>query len=187
MDFTWSEEQTQLRQAASSFGHKELNDGLRERDKQGEFNRIGWNKCAEFGIHGLPIAKEYGGMGVDPLTTVGVLESFGLRFRDNGLILSINAHMWTLEIPLLDFGSEEQKRRYLPRLVRGDLIGGNAMSEPSSGSNATASGLSLSAAAANMCSTAVRSSSLNAPVSDLIVVYLRGSIKGSQWYQWFSG
>ena len=171
MDFTWSEEQTHLRQAASSFGHKELNDGLRERDKQGEFNRIGWNKCAEFGIHGLPIAKEYGGMGADPLTTVGVLESLGYGCRDNGLIFSINAHMWTLEIPLLDFGSEEQKRRYLPRLVRGDLIGGNAMSEPNSGSDA----YSLRTIAERRGSKYVLNGSKifvsNAPVSDLIVVY----------------
>jgi alkylation response protein AidB-like acyl-CoA dehydrogenase len=180
MDFTWSEEQTQLRQAASSFGHKELNDGLRERDKQGEFNRIGWNKCAEFGIHGLPIAKEYGGMGVDPLTTVGVLESLGYGCRDNGLIFSINAHMWTLEIPLLDFGSEEQKRRYLPRLVRGDLIGGNAMSEPGSGSDA----YSLRTIAERRGSKYILNGSKifvsNAPVGDLIVVYATvDRLKGS--------
>ena len=66
-------------EAASSFARNELNDGLRERDARHEFNRAGWQKCAEFGIHGLPIPKEYGGMGADPLTTVGVLESLGLR------------------------------------------------------------------------------------------------------------
>jgi alkylation response protein AidB-like acyl-CoA dehydrogenase len=136
MDFAWSEEQMQFRQAASSFARKELNDGLRERDQHGEFNRAGWMKCAEFGIQGLPIPKEYGGMGADPLTTVGVLESLGYGCKDNGLVFSINAHMWTMEIPLLDFGSEEQKRKYLPRLCSGDLIGGNAMSEPGSGSDA---------------------------------------------------
>ena len=136
MEFAWSEEQTQFRQAASSFARRELNEGLQERDRNGEFNRAGWKKCAEFGIQGLPIPKEYGGMGADPLTTVGILESLGYGCKDNGLLFSINAHMWTLEIPLLDFGSEEQKRRYLPRLCNGDLIGGNAMSEPGSGSDA---------------------------------------------------
>src|SRR5687767_11631825 len=112
MEFTWSEEQTQLRQAASSFARNELNDCLRERDKLGKFNRTGWNKCAEFGIHGLPIPKEYGGMSADPLTTVGVLESLGYGCKDNGLLFSINAHMWTMEIPLLDFGNEQQKRKF---------------------------------------------------------------------------
>ena len=136
MDFAWSEEQTQLRQAASGFARKELNDGLQERDRIGEFNRAGWRKCAEFGIQGLPIPKEYGGMNADALTTVGILESLGYGCKDNGLVFSINAHMWTVEIPLLDFGSEEQKRKYLPGLCNGDLIGGNAMSEPGSGSDA---------------------------------------------------
>lgn len=136
MDFAWSEEQTQFRQAATSFARKELNDGLHERDKHGEFNRAGWKKCAEFGIHGLPIPNEYGGTAADPLTTVGVLESLGYGCKDNGLVFSINAHMWTMEIPLLHFGNEEQKRKYLPRLCNGELIGGNAMSEPGSGSDA---------------------------------------------------
>lgn len=136
MDFSWSEEQTQFRQAAVTFARDELNDGLVERDKAGEFNRAGWKKCAEFGIQGLPVPKDYGGMGADPLTTVGILESLGYGCRDNGLVFSINAHMWTVVIPLLDFGSAEQKQKYLPGLCNGELIGGNAMSEPESGSDA---------------------------------------------------
>jgi hypothetical protein len=136
MDFSWTEEQAQLRQAASSFARKQLNEGLQERDKHSEFNRSGWMKCAEFGIQGLPLPTKYGGMGADPLTTVGVLESLGYGCKDNGLVFSINAHMWAVEIPLLDFGNDEQKRRYLPRLCSGELIGGNAMSEPESGSDA---------------------------------------------------
>jgi alkylation response protein AidB-like acyl-CoA dehydrogenase len=119
VDFAWTEEQTQFREAAKKFALEELNDGLRDRDRRGEFNLDGWRKCAEFGIHGLPIPVDYGGVGADPLTTVGVLESLGYGCKDNGLIFSINAHMWTLEIPLLDFGSEEQKRKYLPRLCSG--------------------------------------------------------------------
>jgi alkylation response protein AidB-like acyl-CoA dehydrogenase len=136
VDFAWTEEQTQFREAVKKFAFEELNAGLRERDKRGEFNLEGWRKCAEFGIQGLPIPVEYGGVGADPLTTVGVLESLGYGCKDNGLVFSINAHMWTLEIPLLDFGSEEQKRKYLPRLCSGSLIGGNAMTEPGSGSDA---------------------------------------------------
>ncbi len=136
MDFDWNEEQSQLREAVAAFARDELNEGLQGRDQHGEFNRAAWKKCAQFGIHGLPIPKEYGGMGADALTTVGVLERLGYGCKDNGLVFSINAHMWTAELPILDFGSEEQKRRYLPRLCSGDLISGNAMSEPGSGSDA---------------------------------------------------
>ncbi|MEK6675426.1 MAG: acyl-CoA dehydrogenase family protein [Planctomycetota bacterium] len=136
MDFTWSDEQTQLRQQVTEFARRELNDGLLERDAQGRFNADGWKKCAEMGIHGLPIPEQYGGSGQDALTTVAVLESFGYGCKDNGLVFSINAHMWTVEMPLVSFGTEEQKRKFLPGLCDGRLIGGNAMSEPGSGSDA---------------------------------------------------
>jgi alkylation response protein AidB-like acyl-CoA dehydrogenase len=138
MDLAWNEEQKQLREAVTELARKHLNEGLRERDRRGEFNREGWRKLAEFGVHGMPMPVQYGGMGLDALTTVGVLEALGHGCRDNGLVFSVNAHMWTLEIPLLHFGSEEQKQRFLPKLVSGEWIGGNAMSEPDSGSDAYA-------------------------------------------------
>jgi alkylation response protein AidB-like acyl-CoA dehydrogenase len=86
VDFAWSNEQAELRDAARSFALAELNHNLRERDKRSEFDKEGWRKCANFGIHGLPIPVEFGGMGADPLTTVGVLESLGYGCADNGLI-----------------------------------------------------------------------------------------------------
>jgi len=171
MDFNWSEEQAQFRQAASGFARKELNEGLVERDREGEFSHAGWKKCARFGIQGLPIPGDYGGMGADALTTVGVLESLGYGCRDNGLVFSINAQLWTLQIPLLAFGSEEQKRRYLPGLCAGELIGGNAMSEPGSGSDA----YSLRTTAERRGERYVLNGSkvfvTNGPVSDVIVVF----------------
>jgi alkylation response protein AidB-like acyl-CoA dehydrogenase len=136
MDFSWSEEQTQLRESIAKFAREELNEGLIERDQKNEFNREGWKKCAAMGVHGLPVPVEYGGMGMDALTTVGVLESLGYGCQDNGLVFSINAHMWTLETPLMGFGTDAQKKKYLPRLCSGELIGANAMSEPNSGSDA---------------------------------------------------
>lgn len=170
MDFGWSDEQAELREAARAFATG-LNEGLRERDARHEFDRAGWRKCAEFGIHGLPVPREYGGMGTDILTTVGVLESLGLGCRDNGLIFSINAHMWTTAIPLRDFGTEEQKRRYLPRLCSGELVGGNAMSEPGAGSDA----YSLKTTAERRGDSYVLNGSKifvsNGAVGDLILVY----------------
>lgn len=136
MDFSWSEEQAQLRDSIAKFAREELNDGLIERDAKGEFNREGWAKCAVMGVHGLPVPVEYGGLGMDALTTVGVLESLGYGCKDNGLVFSINAHMWTLETPLMGFGTEAQKKKYLPKLCSGEWIGANAMSEPNSGSDA---------------------------------------------------
>lgn len=171
MDFAWSDEQKQLREAVSELARKELNEGLRERDKAGTFHRAGWDQLAAFGVHGLPIPTEYGGMGLDALTTVGVLEALGYGCRDNGLVFSTNAHMWTVELPLLDFGTEDQKDRYLRKLVSGEWIGGNAMSEPDSGSDA----YSLSTRADKRGDRYVLNGSkswvTNGPVADLVLVF----------------
>ena len=136
MDFAWTREQQELRDGILEFARGALNEGIIERDVAGEFNRDGWKRCAEVGIHGLPIPSEYGGLGLDTVTTVGVLERLGYGCKDNGLVFSINAHMWTLSIPILHFGSPEQKKRWLPGLCNGDLIGANGMTEPGSGSDA---------------------------------------------------
>src|SRR5690348_1574545 len=108
------DEQIALRQAVMKFAKQELNDKLIERDRNELFCLDAWRKCAEFGILGLPIPEQYGGGGEDILTTVCALEALGYACRDNGLIFSLNAHMWSSEIPLLTFGTEEQKQRYLP-------------------------------------------------------------------------
>ena len=65
MDFSWTQEQTEFRQTITKFAQKELNNDLIEHDKEGTFNQEGWEKCGEFGIHGLPIPQEYGGIGAD--------------------------------------------------------------------------------------------------------------------------
>ncbi len=65
-----------------------------------------------------------------------MLERLGYACKDNGLLFSINAHMWTAVSPLVNNGTEAQKQKFLPGLCNVTLIGGNAMSEPNSGSDA---------------------------------------------------
>ncbi len=171
MDFSWTPEQAELRAAAAEMAAAELNEGLAEREKAGTFSLEGWRRCAELGIQGLCVPEEHGGAGADALTTVGVLERLGYGCKDNGLVFSINAHMWTLQVPLVAFGSEEQKRRWLPGLCSGALIGGNAMSEPASGSDA----YSLQTTAVRRDDRYVLNGSkvfvTNAPVADLLLVF----------------
>ena len=136
LDFSWTEEQQAFRREVIRFAQTELNDNLIDRDLNEEFYWDGWKKCAKFGIQGLPISQEYGGGEADILTTVCALEALGYGCRDNGLIFSINAHMWSSEIPIMNFGTPEQKKKYLPKLVNGDWVGVHAMTEPMSGSDA---------------------------------------------------
>lgn len=100
MDFSWSTEQRALFDSIGAFATKELNGNLVENDRSGAFNREGWRKCAAMGVQGLAVPREFGGGGLDPLTTVGVLERLGYACRDNGLVFSLNAHMWTACAPL---------------------------------------------------------------------------------------
>ena len=138
MDFAWTDEQLDFRKEVTRFAKSEFPDDMIERDHNEEFSREGWDKCAKFGIHGLPIPAEYGGGGADTLTTVCGLEALGYGCRDNGLIFSINAHMWSSEIPIWSFGTDEQKKKYLPKLTSGEWVGVHAMTEPMTGSDAFA-------------------------------------------------
>src|SRR5438552_13103747 len=136
MDFAWSDQQQELLDAVGRFASQQLDYNMIENDREGVFNHDAWKKCGDFGIQGLLVPTEYGGLGQDALTTVAALERLGYACKDNGLLFSINAHMWTAIIPLVYNGSEAQKKKYLPGLCNGTLIGGNAMSEPNSGSDA---------------------------------------------------
>lgn len=173
MDFSLSREQLELRDSVIRFARRELTDDVLQRDAQGEFSPVFWRKCAKFGIQGLPIPEEYGGSGSDALTTIVALEALGYACKDNGLLFSLNAQMWSCEIPILKFGREDQKRRYLPGLSGGSLIGSQAMSEPGSGSDA----FSLRTLAEKKGNRYVLNGSktfiTNAPVADVFVVFAR--------------
>ena len=171
MDFAWSDQQRELLDAVGRFASQQLNYNVIENDRDGVFNHDAWKKCGSFGIQGLPVPTEYGGLGLDPLTTVAALERLGYACKDNGLLFSINAHLWTAVTPLVYNGSEAQKKKYLPGLCNGALIGGNAMSEPNSGSDA----FSLATTAVKKGSKYVLNGSkifvTNGPVADLLVVF----------------
>jgi hypothetical protein len=133
VDFSWTDEQSAFRKEVVRFAQKELADDVIQRDREEAFFWEGWRKCGRFGIQGLPVPPEYGGSGGDVLTTVCALEALGYGCRDNGLLFSLNAHMWGSEIPILSFGTENQKKRYLPKLVRGESLGVLAVAESAAG------------------------------------------------------
>jgi hypothetical protein len=138
VDFSWTDEQLALRESIIEFGRRALQDDLMQRDKDATFSRELWTRCAEFGIQGLPFPEAYGGGSADILTTVLAMEALGYACRDSGLLFGINAQMWSVQMPLFNFGSEPQRRRYLDPLCRGTWIGAHGMSEPDSGSDAFA-------------------------------------------------
>jgi alkylation response protein AidB-like acyl-CoA dehydrogenase len=136
MDFAFSEAQQHWHDAAKKFALENLQDDkFLDRDQRGEFWREGYERCARFGIQGLPVSREFGGQGQDLETTVAAMEGLGYGCPDNGLIFAINASLWTVTMPILGFGTEDQKRRYLSGLCDGRLFGANGASEPEAGSD----------------------------------------------------
>ncbi len=187
MDFAWSDQQRELLNAVDRFASEQLNYDVIENDRDAVFNHEAWKKCGDFGIQGLPVAEEYGGLAQDPLTTVAALERLGYGCKDNGLLFSINAHMWTAIIPLVYNGTEAQKKKFLPGLCNGTLIGGNAMSEPNSGSDA----FSLATTAVKKGAKYILNGSkifvTNGPIADVILVFATtDKAKGAVGHQRFS-
>jgi alkylation response protein AidB-like acyl-CoA dehydrogenase len=135
MDFALTEEQQTWHDEAVRFAQAELVDDVIGRDDRREFWREGWLKCARLGIQGLPVPIEYGGLGKDLPTTIAAMEGLGYGCPDNGLIFALNASLWTNTIPILRYGTEAQKRMYLPGLCDGSTIGANGASEPEAGSD----------------------------------------------------
>ena len=171
MDFSWTEEQSAFRNVVIKFAQKELNNGVMERDRQGEFSRENWSKCARFGIQSLPIPEEYGGSGADAITTMIAMEGLGYGCRDNGLIFTINAHMWAVELPILTFGTQAQKEKYLPRLCSGEWIGAHGMTEPDSGSDAYSLRARAERSDGGYVLNGTKMFVTNAPMADVAVVF----------------
>ncbi|MFE4591197.1 acyl-CoA dehydrogenase family protein [Streptomyces laurentii] len=170
MTFDPTEEQTALADRFRRLG-RDLGADLPARERTGTLQPGDWQRCADAGVLGLPVPRAYGGLGLDPLTCARALEGLGEGCRDNGLMIALGAHIWAAEIPLLLFGSEEQKNRYLPGLCDGRLIGAHAITEAGSGSDA----LSLTATARRDGDTYVLDGTkrfiTNAPLADVFLVY----------------
>ena len=136
MNFEFSEEQLEFKKNAVTFAQEALNDDVIKRDKDGTFSHELWKKCAEFGIQGSAFPEQYGGLNTDIFSTMLLMEGLGYGCKDSGLLFAINGQMWTVQMPILRFGSEELKNKYLPKLCSGEMIGANGVTEPDSGSDA---------------------------------------------------
>jgi len=171
MDLELSDEQRAYRDEVLRFATNELNTDVIVRDAEGVFDAKAWQRCAEFGLQGLPVPREYGGQGADPLTIMVAMEALGYGCTDNGLIFSMNAQMWACQTPILRYGTEEQKRRYLPGLCDGSLIAAHGMSEPVSGSDAFGLATTVQHIGDEYVLNGSKIFVTNAPVADLFVVF----------------
>lgn len=171
MNFSLTEDQAVFKKAAIEFAGRELNEGFKQREKNREFNKTGWEKCARFGIQGMPLLREFGGLEMDVLTCISAMEGMGYACSDSGLLFSLNSHIWTCEMPILKFGTEGQKGKYLPGLTCGALIGGHAMTEPDFGSDAFGIKCKAVKNGNAYILNGTKTFITNAPIADILLVF----------------
>lgn len=135
MDFTLSEEQLMIQEAARDFAQNELLPGIIERDDAQKFPAEQVKKMGELGFLGMMVDSKYGGSGLDTLSYVLVMEELSKIDASSSVIASVNNSLvcWGLET----FGNDQQKEKYLTRLASGEIIGAFCLSEPEAGSDAT--------------------------------------------------
>jgi alkylation response protein AidB-like acyl-CoA dehydrogenase len=164
-----TEEQLAVQDTVVEFGQRRLNVPPGQRAGDASF-RERWRQCADLGLQGLPIPVEYGGQGADAVTTVVALEALGYGCTDNGFIFALNTHMWAGQIPILRFGTPEQKRRYLPGLCDGSLIAAFGLTEPASGSDALSLTTTASRSNGHYVLNGTKAFVTNGPDADVFVV-----------------
>ncbi len=132
MDFSLSDAQQALQSQMREFGVK------LSADIDGElmFDRRIWQRCAQAGIHGLTVPPPWSDSpAADIVSGVLAMEGLGYGCHDNGLLFALNAHIWTVQMPLLLHGTPTQQDRYLRAMCRGELVAAQAMTEPEAGSD----------------------------------------------------
>lgn len=135
MNFSFSEEQQMIRDMARKFANEELQKTAAERDENETFPEEEVKKLAELGFMGMMVPEEYDGAGFDTVSYVLAMEEISRADASVGVIMSVNNSLVTWGIN--EYGSEEQKEKYLKPLASGEMLGCFALSEPEAGSDAT--------------------------------------------------
>ena len=136
MDFQLTDEQQMIRKMARDFAEKEIVPVAKETDAEGKFPWEIIRKMAALGFLGLPFPEEYGGAGADNVSLAIVMEEIARVCGSTAITL--DAHTSLCSEPIYLFGTEAQKRKYLPKLCNGEWIGAFGLTEPGAGSDAGA-------------------------------------------------
>ncbi|MFY2155262.1 acyl-CoA dehydrogenase [Cytobacillus firmus] len=133
MNLRFTEEQQMMRKMVRDFAHAEIAPFV-EKMEQGEFPREILRKMGELGLMGIPIPEKYGGSEMDFTSYIIAIHELSRVSATVGVILSVHTSVGTN--PILYFGTEEQKQKYIPKLASGEYLGAFCLTEPSAGSDA---------------------------------------------------
>jgi butyryl-CoA dehydrogenase len=136
MDFELTQDQHEIQALTRDFARAEIDPHAAAWDRDHEFPRELFGKLAELGLMGTCVPDEYGGAGADFLSYILVLEE--LSRADAGVGVTVAVHTSAATLPILAFGTDEQKSRFVPPLARGEHLGAFALTEAEAGSDAGA-------------------------------------------------
>jgi butyryl-CoA dehydrogenase len=136
IEFTLSAEQQTIRESVQDFAQTVLKPRAAECDRSREFPLDNYRRCADKSLTGIMVPRQYGGAGLDSVAYVIAIEEVSRACASTGVILAVNNSLFCA--PVLGFGTEEQKQRYLVPHARGDKIGAYCLTEPDAGSDAAA-------------------------------------------------
>ncbi|KAB3529869.1 acyl-CoA dehydrogenase [Alkaliphilus serpentinus] len=136
MNFNLSKEHVMLQKMYREFTEKEVKPYAEEVDEREEFPVETVKKLSRYGFMGIPIPKEYGGAGGDNIAYAMAVEELSKACATTGVIVS--AHTSLCAVPILEFGTEEQKQKYLVPLAKGEKLGAFGLTEPNAGTDASA-------------------------------------------------
>ena len=134
MDFELTEEQRMVRDTTRGYAEKELKPIASRLDHDGVYPQEQLEKLGAMGLMGVFVPEQLGGSGLDRVAYVAALEEISKVWASLGVIMSVNNSL--VCGPLVRFGTEAQKKRYLPRVASGEWLGCYALTEPSAGSDA---------------------------------------------------
>jgi alkylation response protein AidB-like acyl-CoA dehydrogenase len=134
VNFALTAEQSEIQALTRDFAGSEIDPHAADWDRDHHFPRPLYAKLAELGLMGACIPEEYGGAGADFLSYILVLEE--LSRADAGVGVTVAVHTSAVTLPILNFGTDEQKSRFVPPLARGETLGAFALTESEAGSDA---------------------------------------------------
>src|SRR6266508_3794062 len=136
MDFRLNAEQREIQALAREVAQAEIEPNAAEWDREHRFPAELVERLAELGLMGVCVPEEYGGAGADFLSYILVLEE--LSRADAGVGVTVAVHTSATTLPILAWGTDEQRLRFVPPLARGEVLGAFALTEPEAGSDAAA-------------------------------------------------
>ncbi|WP_085506288.1 acyl-CoA dehydrogenase [Thalassobacillus devorans] len=134
MNLHFTDEQEMMRKMVRDFAQKEVAPAIERMETEDRFPREVVTKMGELGLMGIPIPEKYGGSEMDYTSYIIAIHELSKVSATVGVILSVHTSVGTL--PILNFGTEEQKQKYIPKLASGEYLGAFALTEPSAGSDA---------------------------------------------------